>query len=245
MLTKYPGHKIKTRSMKKMFFLLIMALLAGIERGSAQADMKETISVIKKDLVQSKAQMRQYSWIETTKTWIKGELKSTKQNQCYYSVDGKLIKVATGGTDQQKAPGGLKGKIIANKKEDMAEYVAKAMDKISDYLPPDGDKVQKIYESGKVGIQILDPGKKFKLGFPGYLQQGDQLFISMDMGNQKLMALSVNTYIDNPSEKVIFDVTYDTLPDGTQYAASTVLVADAKNLKLVVEESGFRKGSGQ
>ena len=127
----------------------------------------------------------------------------------------------------------------------MAEYIAKAMDKINDYLPPDGDKVQQIYNSGKVGIQILDPGKKFKLSFPDYLQKGDILSISVDMGNQKLMALSVNTFIDNPSEKVIFDVTYNSLPDGTQYASQTVLVAQAKNLKLVVEESGFKKGSGQ
>jgi len=228
-----------------MYLLLIMVFLAGAGRAYAQVDMKETMSVIKKTLLQSKAQMRQYSWIETTQTWIKGELKSTKQNQCYYSVDGKLTKIATGATDQQKSPGGLKGKIAANKKEDMAEYISKAMDKIKDYLPPDGDKVQSIYESGKAGIQILEPGKKFKLNFPDYLQKGDQLSISVDLGNQKLMALSVNTYIDNPSEKVIFDVTYNTLPDGTQYAASTVLVAEVKNLKLVVEESGFKKGSGQ
>ena len=231
--------------MKRMNLLLMMVFLAGALIVSAQVDMKETMSVIKTNLVQSKVQMRQYSWIETTKTWIKDELKSTKQNQCYYSVDGKLTKIATGGSDQQKAPGGLKGKIAANKKEDMAEYIAKAMDKINDYLPPDGDKVQQIYNSGNVGIQILDPGKKFKLSFPDYLQKGDILSISVDMGNQKLMALSVNTFIDNPSEKVIFDVTYNSLPDGTQYASQTVLVAQAKNLKLVVEESGFKKGSGQ
>ncbi len=231
--------------MKRMNLLLMMVFLAGALIVSAQVDMKETMSVIKTNLVQSKVQMRQYSWIETTKTWIKDELKSTKQNQCYYSVDGKLTKIATGGSDQQKAPGGLKGKIAANKKEDMAEYIAKAMDKTNDYLPPDGDKVQQIYNSGKVGIQILDPGKKFKLSFPDYLQKGDILSISVDMGNQKLMALSVNTFIDNPSEKVIFDVTYNSLPDGTQYASQTVLVAQAKNLKLVVEESGFKKGSGQ
>jgi len=231
--------------MKKLNFLLILALFAGVIRVSAQADMKETMSVIKTSLVQSKKQMRQYSWIETTKTWIKDELKSTKQNQCYYSVDGKLTKIATGGSDQQKAPGGIKGKIVANKKEELADYIGKAMDKINDYLPPDADKIQLIYNAGKVGIQILDPGKKFKLTFPDYLQKGDALSISVDMENKKLMALSVNTYIDNPQEKVIFDVTYNTLPDGTQYTAQTTLVAQAKNLKLLIEQSGFKKNSGQ
>jgi hypothetical protein len=45
---------------------------------STQADMKETMSVIKTSLVQRKANMRLYTWVETTKTWIKEELKSTK-----------------------------------------------------------------------------------------------------------------------------------------------------------------------
>lgn len=231
--------------MKKMNLVLIMALFAGAATSFGQADMKETMAVIKTDLVQSKGNMKQYSWIETTSTWIKGELKSTKQNQCYYSVDGKLTKIETGGSDQAKKPGGIKGKIIENKKEELGDYIAKAMDKIKDYLPPDADKIGQIYAAGKTAIQILDPGKKFKLSFPDYLQKGDMLSISVDMGNQKLMGLSVSTYIDNPSEKVTFDVTYNTLPDGTQYAANTTLVADAKNLKITIVNSGYRKGTGQ
>jgi len=65
------------------------------------------------------------------------------------------------------------------------------------------------------------------------------------MAAQKLMALSVNTWIDKPEDNVAFDVTYNSLPDGTQYALTTVLVAAAKNLKLEIGESGFRKGTGQ
>ena len=92
---------------------------------------------------------------------------------------------------------------------------------------------------------IEDPaGRKYKLSFPDYLQKGDVLTISVDMGNQKLMALSVNTYIDNPADKVIFKLTYNSLPDGTQYAANITLIADAKNLKITIVNSGFKKGSG-
>jgi hypothetical protein len=231
--------------MKKMTTLLCFAAFLCSSTLSAQADMKEIMSVIKTDLVTSKANMKNYSWIETTKTWIKGELKSTKQNQCYYSVDGKLVKVSTGETTQQKAPGGIKGKIAANKKEELQDYIGQAMEKIMAYLPPDADKVQTIYESGKVGIQILEPGKKFKLTFPDYNQKGDALAISIDLAGKKLMSMSVNTYIDKPEDKVTFDIVYSSLPDGTQYASGTTLIADAKNLKLVIEQSGFRKANNQ
>ena len=230
--------------MKKANLLLATMLLALSVASFAQADMKETVSMIKTNLLQSKEKVKQYAWIETTKTYIKGELKSTKQNQCYYSVDGQLTKVATGASEQAKTPGGLRGKIAAGKKEEMADYIAKAVEKIKAYLPPAGEKIQQIYGAGKVSIQILEPHKKFKLSFPDYMLQGDVLAISVDKTAQKLMALNVSTYIDKPEDKVVFDVTYKELPDGTQYPVTTSLVAAAKDLKIVIEQSGFKKGAG-
>ncbi len=230
--------------MKKANLLLATMLLALSVASFAQPDMKETVAMIKTNLLQSKEKVKQYAWIETTKTYIKGELKSTKQNQCYYSVDGQLTKVATGASEQAKTPGGLRGKIAAGKKEEMADYIAKAVEKIKAYLPPAGEKIQQIYGAGKVSIQILEPNKKFKLSFPDYMLQGDVLAISVDKTAQKLMALNVSTYIDKPEDKVVFDVTYKDLPDGTQYPVTTSLVAAAKDLKIVIEQSGFKKGAG-
>ena len=67
----------------------------------------------------------------------------------------------------------------------------------------------------------------------------------LDKANQKLMALDVNTYINDPAQIVVFNVTYSDLPDGTQYAGSTTLNAEAKNLKIVIVNIGFKKASGK
>jgi len=211
----------------------------------AQADMQETVGMIKKNLADSKEKIRKYEWIETTTTYSDGEQKSSKQNQCYYSVDGKLTKVETGGSQPGKTPGGIRGKIVANKKAEMSEYMNKAIAKIQTYLPPSPEKIQKIYGDGKVAIQVLEPGKKFKLSFPDYNESGDMLSISLDKVSQKIMNLSVSTSVDDPSEKVVFNITYKDLPDGTQYAANTTLDAQAKKVKIVIETSGYKKGAGQ
>ena len=71
------------------------------------------------------------------------------------------------------------------------------------------------------------------------------LSISIDKANQKLMSLDVSTYIDDPDKKVVFNVTYKDVPDGTQYANSTTLDAQAKNLKIVIVNSGYKKGNGK
>jgi hypothetical protein len=187
--------------------------------------------------------MKKYEWIETTTTFLNGEQKGITQKQCYYAVDGKLTKVETGGSTQGKTPGGLRGKIAENKKEEMSDYVKKAIEKIQAYLPPNSQKVQKIYAAGKVAIQVLEPNKKFKLSFPDYNEVGDLLSISLDMSTQKIMAVDVSTSVDDPKEKVVFNITYSNLPDGTQYPGTTILDAQAKNLKTEILNSGFKNAS--
>jgi hypothetical protein len=211
----------------------------------AQTEIQDDIATIKKNLMDSKEKIKQYEWIETTTSFINGEQKSVKQNQCYYSVDGKLTKVATGATTQAKTPGGVRGKVIANKKEEMADYVSAAVAKIQTYLPPDPGKIQNIYSAGKSTIQVLEPNNKFKISFPDYNEPGDVLAVSLDRTNKKLMALDVTTSVDDPTRKVVFNITFSNLPDGTQFAGKTTLDASEKNLKIVIENSGFKKAAAK
>lgn len=59
------------------------------------------------------------------------------------------------------------------------------------------------------------------------------------------MVLDVSTSVDDPKKKVLFNISYGDLPDGTQYAAKTVLDAPAKDLKIVIENSGFKNAAGK
>jgi hypothetical protein len=230
--------------MKHLFTVLFLIVVAN--SGIAQTDMAETIGMIKKNLAESKEKIKNYEWIETMTTSLKGEDKSVKQNQCYYSVDGKLTKVRTGATTAPaKTPGGIRGKAVANKKEEMADYIKACIAQVHTYLPPDAAKLQQIYAAGKATIQVLEPGKKFKLNFPDYNLKGDMLSISVDKVNQKIMALDVNTYVDDPAKKIVFNVTYSDLPDGTQYESTTTLDAQGKDLKIVIANSGYKKAAGK
>jgi hypothetical protein len=229
--------------MKIRILFFVMCAFTWTSGLFAQTDVQEDIAMIKKNLMDSKEKIRQYEWIETTTTFINGEQKSVKQNQCYYSVDGKLTKVATGATTQAKAPGGIRGKVVANKKEEMADYVTAAVAKIQTYLPPDAGKIQKIYAAGKTTIQVLEPNKKFKLSFPDYNEPGDLLAVSLNKADQKLMALDITTTVDDPKQKVVFNITYGNLPDGTQFPGKTTLDAREKNLKIVIEDSGFKNAT--
>jgi len=231
--------------MRKKIFAPAVLLLICTTQLFSQGDTKELIEMIKKNFSDSKASIKKYEWVETTTVFYKGEQKSVKQYQCYYGVDGKMTKVETGGGTEAKKPGGIRGRIADNKVDDITDYVEKAVKQVQTYLPPDGAKLQKIYDGGKSTVQILEPGKKFKLGFPDYNLPGDMLSITIDKSTQKLLALDVNTYTDKADQQVVFNVTFSDLPDKTQYQGSTSLDAKAKDVKIAIVNSGYKKGTAQ
>jgi hypothetical protein len=52
--------------------------------------------------------------------------------------------------------------------------------------------------------------------------------------------LSVATYLDKPKDTVTLDVQFSALADGTSYQAQTTFVAAAKNIQVVIQNTGHR-----
>lgn len=230
--------------MKKKFLSVIPLLLFGILFSQAQGtDPKAAIALIKQHLDASMKNLKAYQWIETTTIFKDGEAKSQTQNQCYYDVNNKLIRVPAGAAPDEKSQRGLRGKVVENKKEEMSEYVKKCVAKIHEYLPPKSDKLQAIYASGKTNIQVLEPNKKYKLDFNDYLQAGDALGIELDMQKSILNGINVKTYVEKPENNISFNLNYAQLPDGTQYPAETIMDLKSEGLKVVIKNDGYKKGN--
>lgn len=78
------------------------------------------------------------------------------------------------------------------------------------------------------------------LEFQDYLQPGDRLAIDIDAARNALAGLSVSTYLDKREDAVTLDVQFGSLTDGTSYTAKTTLDAKAKNIHVVIENSGHK-----
>ena len=73
-----------------------------------------------------------------------------------------------------------------------------------------------------------------------YLQPGDSLTIDLDAAANTLLGLGVNTYLDKKEDAVTLAVQMNALPDGALYAAQTTLDAKAKNITVVIQNTGHR-----
>src|SRR5678816_3280502 len=232
------------------FMLLTMATVTSLSvvRGDSQAPAgpDQMVAALKQNLAESQKRLRQYEWIETTVISLKGEEKSRKQQKVYYGADGKLTKLPIDQAPPQAAPserggrgGRVKGKVVENKKDEMQEYMTRAGNLIQTYVPPNPAQIQQAKDKGNMRLQPQPEGR-MRVEFPNFIQPSDLLAIDVDGKAALPSALSVATYLEKPEDAVTLDVRFGALADGTSYTAETTLDAKAKNIRVVVTNSGHR-----
>jgi hypothetical protein len=213
---------------------------------------QDHVAALKQTMQQGMGLARKYEWVETTIISLKGEEKARKQHRCYYGADGKVQKVPLDQPPQQAPPqdegraragrrggGRVKQQVIENKKDEMKDYMQQAAALIHQYVPPNPQQIQAAKDAGRVAMDP-QPGGKARLVISQYLKPGDSLTIDMDPAAHKVLALGVNSYIDKQDEPVTLAVQMASLPDGAIYAGQTTLEAKAKNITVVIQNSGHR-----
>jgi hypothetical protein len=224
------------------------ALLLSVSLLAQGASPDEPVAALKRSLQESQTRIRKYEWIQTTAISLKGEEKSRDQKRCYYGADGKLQKLPlTAPAPKQAAPssgggrgGRLKERVVENKKDDMKEYMEKAVALIQTYVPPDPATIQAAKDASKMTLQVLEPGKRLRLEFKDYLQPQDLLALELDPAASRLLNLNVATFLGAPDDAVGLTVKFGALADSTSYPAEITLDAKAKNIRVVVSNSGYR-----
>jgi hypothetical protein len=223
--------------------LCILLFALSNPAAAQQPSVPERVAALKATVAASQIILRQYEWIETTVVSLKGEEKSRKQERCYYGADGGLQKVEVSASPEPQKKRGLRGKIIAKKKEELTDYMKNAVSLVKTYVPPNPAKIQAAKDAGKVTIEMLEPGKRARLNFRDYEKAGDNLGVEVDLVNSRLLSVKVATYLDDAKDAVTLDVRMGQLSDGTSYASDITLDAKAKNLKVAVQNSGYRKAN--
>ena len=212
--------------------------------GFAQAQqpvLAERVVALKASLEANRAHLKTYEWIETTVISVNGEDRASKEERCYYDAEGGIERVEL---DQTAAAGprfGLRKRIAERKKEEMTDFMKSAVALTRSYLPPSTAKIQTCKDAGNASIDVLDPGKRVRLTFKNYEKAGDSLSVEVDLSKNHLLGITVNSYVDDPSQKVELNVRMSQLDDGTTYPADSILTVPSKNLKVEMENSGYRK----
>jgi hypothetical protein len=225
----------KNKQWKVQVLLLAVALSCHPTAGFAQAagtdgnSAAEGVEVLKQLLQESLDRLRAYEWTETTVVRLKGDEKARRLSRCHYRIDGKIQRDVVSIAAPQK------------KKEELADYIERAITLIRYYVPPDLAEIQRIQNLGRASIHVIEPEKRVSVEFHDYRLQGDKLNVEVDLGNNRLAGLHVSSFLGETRDPVSLEVRFGVLSDGSSYPAEALLEAGAKKLNVGVTNSEHRK----
>jgi hypothetical protein len=221
---------------KSHLLLIAAALLATTIPAIAQAsgDLQQKLAAVKQSAAENQQKLHKYQWTETTQLTLKGDAKPPSQSMCQYGADGKVQKTPMSAPPPPPSGGRVKQRVIAKKKEEMKDYMGQVKTLLAMYVPPDPQRMQQAFQSGKAS-----PTGAGGIVFKDYALPGDQMTISFDPEAKKISSVNVNTYMDDPKDIVTLAVSFASLPDGTNYVQQSVLDATAKQLQVTTTNANY------
>jgi hypothetical protein len=199
------------------------------------------VAALKASLLKDRGALGQYEWVETMTVLKAGEEKSKKQNRCYRGADGKVVREPLGEQPEAKKKGGLRGKVVENKMEDIAAYLEASKKAIQQYIPPSPGRVQLAKDEGRISVEMLEADKRVRLNIKGYIVPGDLLGLEVNPSTNKLLGIQVTTTVEGGKEPITLQAAMGALEDGTGYPMKTTLDMKEKGITIVVENSGYKQ----
>jgi hypothetical protein len=235
------------RSRALLFATVVLAaVVPAIGQAGAGSDLQQKLAAVKQSVAENQQRLRQYQWVESTQMTLNGDAKPASQSMCQYAPDGTVQKTPMSPPPPPPSGGRLKQKVIANKTNEMQQYMGGVKQMLGMYVPPDPQKMQQAFAAGKATLGSGGSPGTANLVFTDYAQPGDQMTLSFNTATKKITSLNVNTYMDNPKDVVTLAVTFSSLPNGINYVYQSVLNATAKKLVVTTTSVNYQPlGGGQ
>ncbi|MCE1248005.1 MAG: hypothetical protein LWY06_15285 [Firmicutes bacterium] len=228
------------------FFICLSTYAYGAKKQppTAPASPDRTTS-FKSYLAGSLNELAGFEWVETTTVSLDGKEKSKTQMRCYYGDDGKLQKLPVSQSDQPGRKsilpvGRVINKMEEDKKRKFKETIEETMDAVKKYFPvtparfqaaKDAKNVSFITKSAATGLLVIN----------NYLKKNDSLSFDVNLANNRPTSLIISTYVDASKEPISLKASYGTLVEGTTYVSKMTVERKQKKIKVVVENTGYRK----
>jgi hypothetical protein len=232
-------HKLLIAAAVLAAFLPALAQMSGTGGG----ELQEKLVAVKQSAAENQQKLHQYQWTETTQLTLKGEPKPPSESMCRYGPDGTVQKTQISAPPPPPSGGRLKQHVVEKKKEEMKDYMGQVKGLLAMYVPPDPQRMQQAFQTGKVSLTPGGTGMA-QLVFRDYALPGDQMTLSFNTAAKKISSVNVNTYMDEPKDTVTLTLHMASLPDGTNYVQQSVLDATAKKLQVTTTSSNYQPIGG-
>ena len=201
----------------------------------------EEFATVKETLTRTRAALQQFSWDMHTVVSLGGQVKKISDDVCRYGPDGTVYKTPLASPPPQVETRSFRKRAAVVKTDEVDDSLASAMALAEEYVPPVPQKLEALFQAANALFVKRADSDETQLQFRDYLKTGDFLVLSFDPGTKSLGSIDVTSYLDERADVVTLHVVFQTLPDGTNYAASSVLNATGRQIQVITENANYRK----
>jgi hypothetical protein len=222
--------------MKKLLFYCSF-FIALSNNVAAQANNKTNLSLqVSSAAAANRAQLASYVWTRTVQVFADGELKVTNVSSLSIGPDGKIVTTAVSSTPAKPLPGGIRGDIARKKIAEIKTYVEDALQVSSGYLYMSKGKMVDFFDNGS----ISQSGTTITINGSNVNKPNDQLTMMITTGTLAFISQSFNSTITN-GDAISGTINYKTFSNGLTAINNGELDLPAKNMKLMVSNTGYAK----
>lgn len=227
--------------MKIRSLAVAVLALAAVVAVAQNPQVEQKLMAIKQNMAKNKQQLAQYTWTETETIAIKGNVKDTKTYQVQM-VNGKQQKTEI--NDQKAQSGGgregrLKQHVVEKKTDEYKEYGQSIGALAKQYTTPDPDRLMQAKQQGNVSL--VPGGGTLQLVIKSFVKPNDQVTFTISEQTKAPVSVQINSYLNDPSDKVTISAQFAQLPDGTNHVTSMTINGEQKQLVINERNSNYQK----
>ena len=216
--------------MKKLTLLLFLlsTLLA-----FGQIDKEQlALDISKADAANTKELMA-YTWKRTSVVHVDGELKATIVNEVSFDSVGKIQVTTIDVQSTTKDKIGIRGRIQDNKKEEMIEYVEKALKMALSYTYMSKGEFLDFFESAEI---TTENGIIQAKGNDLYIK-GDNLHVQIDESSKHFLSKKFSSSLGE--DKVEGEIKYEPFQSGIHHGSETLLNLPGKDMTIQAKNHDY------
>ncbi|HYI92443.1 MAG TPA: hypothetical protein VEX68_02775 [Bryobacteraceae bacterium] len=200
----------------------------------------QEVSAVRVEVLRSKANLRQYTWIAHTEVSVKGDVKSSSAYKCGYDQSGNLVRTLAVTGEGMEVASGVSKKPKERRKAEMQDYIERAVTRIYQYIPPDPEQIDLLLKNGSASLGRSTGGAS-ELRFKDYFERGDTVIFTYDSASKALLRASVASSLGSAKDPVTLEAVFERLPDGVNHVSTATLNATAKKVQVNVKNVSYEK----
>ena len=212
---------------------VVLIMLAVVAAAVAQVT-QDNVPGIGQKMKQNAEALHQYSYKRRTEVRFKDQSRGARVELVRY-VDGKMetVPLETPARSPQQGRGGLRGRMVQKKKEEMKEEVEALTGLLHRYLTPASAGMGSLLEKASVSRTGPQPDAAVQVVAKGIVEPKDSLALTWSVVNHRPEKIEVHTELNGKPVSVTIE--YASLPDGPFYPARTVVSSPKQDLAITID----------